>query len=265
MYYEFTRNGQPVLKGGTFEPAISIRFNDNTIPTPLKQLSVYTSHKTLGVYATHTKTASRSHLTQTDAWAYYHAIYSPSIVYPSSSGSLHSNQCQHLQKQVKQAILPKCGYNRNTPNAIVYGPSEYGGIEMRSDQTEQRIAQTYSLMTSLRAKGVPRKLALITLAWAQLLAGTQQPVLSNVMKALPHLTPMKWLPSICDFLHTIGGWIEVEHLPATPLQHEHDWFLMDIALDLYSKPTNLQHLNVCWLHLQVTLLSDITTADGKFI
>ena len=50
MYYEFTRNGQPVLKGGTFEPAISIRFNDNATPTPLKQLSAYISHKILGVY-----------------------------------------------------------------------------------------------------------------------------------------------------------------------------------------------------------------------
>ena len=36
MYYEFTRNGQPVLKGRTFKPAISIRFNDNTTPTPQK-------------------------------------------------------------------------------------------------------------------------------------------------------------------------------------------------------------------------------------
>ena len=136
---------------------------------------------------------------------------------------------------------------------------------MRSHQTEQGIAQTYSLMMSLRAEGVPRKLALITLAWTQLLAGTQQPVLSNVMNALPHLTPMKWIPSIRDFLHTIGGQIEVGNLPAIPLQHEHDRFLMDIALDLYSKPSDLQHLNTCWLHLQVTLLSDITTADGKFI
>ena len=50
MYYEFTRNVRPVLKGGTFEPALLIRFNDNTTPTPLKQLSTYTSHKTLGVY-----------------------------------------------------------------------------------------------------------------------------------------------------------------------------------------------------------------------
>ena len=136
---------------------------------------------------------------------------------------------------------------------------------MRSHQTEQGIAQTYSLMTSLRAKGVPRKLALITLAWAQLLAGTQQPVLSNITKALSHLAPMKWLPSIRDFLRTIGGQIEVENLPATPLQCKHDWFLMDIALDQNSKPTILQHLNMCRLHLQVTLLSDITMADGKFI
>ena len=136
---------------------------------------------------------------------------------------------------------------------------------MRSHQTEQGIAQTYSLMTSLRAKGVPRKLAHITLAWAQLLAGTQQPVLSNVMTALPHLNPMKWLPSIRAFLCTIGSRIEVENLPATPLQCKHDQFLMDIALDLYSKLTDLQHLNACRLHLQVTLLSDITMANSKFI
>ena len=136
---------------------------------------------------------------------------------------------------------------------------------MRSHQTEQGITQIYSLMTSLRAEGVPRKLALITLTWAQLLAGTQQPVLSNVTTTLPHLASMKWIPSICKFLHCVGGSMEVKNLPTTPLQHEHDRFLMDIALDLYSKPSNLQHLNTCRLHLQVTLLSDITTADGKFI
>ena len=106
---------------------------------------------------------------------------------------------------------------------------------MRSHQTERGIAQIYSLMTSLRAEGVPRKLTLITLAWAQLLAGTQQPVLSHVTHALPHLAPMKWIPSIQDFLRTIGGRIEVENLPAIPLQCEHNRFLMDIALDLYSK------------------------------
>ena len=125
MYYEFTCNSQPILKGGTFDPAIAIRFNNSNTPTSLKQLSAYTSHKMLGVYknpdgnptavfrvlkeknAIHMKTASCSPLTHTDAWAYYHAIYLPSIVYPLPSSSLQHDQCQYLQKQVKQAILPK--------------------------------------------------------------------------------------------------------------------------------------------------------------
>ena len=136
---------------------------------------------------------------------------------------------------------------------------------MRSHQTEQGIAQIYSFMTSLRAEGVPSKLALITLAWAQLLGGTQQPVLSDVTNAVPHIAPMKWIPSIHMFLHSIGGRMEVDNLPVTPLQCKHDQFLMDITLDLYSKPSDLQHLNACRLYLQVTLLSNITTADGKLI
>ena len=114
-------------------------------------------------------------------------------------------------------------------------------------------------MTSLRAEGVPKNSALITLVWAQLLAGTQQPGLSNVMPLpLPHLAPMKWIPSIQNFLRTVRGRIDIENLPIISLQREHDRFLMDIALDLYSKPSDVQHLNACWLHLQVTLLSDIT-------
>ena len=108
---------------------------------------------------------------------------------------------------------------------------------MRSHHIKQGVNQTHSLMMSLRAEGVPRKLALITLVWAQLLAGTWEPVLSNVTPALPHLTPMKWIPLIRNFLCTVGGRIDGENLPATHLQCEHDRFLMDIVLDLYSKPS----------------------------
>ena len=136
---------------------------------------------------------------------------------------------------------------------------------MWSQHIEQVITQSHSLMTSLRAEGVPRKFALITLAWAQFLADTQQPVLSNVAPALPHLAPMKWIPSIRNFLRTVSGRIDVEHLPAISLQREHNRFLMDISLELYSKPSDLQYLNACRLHLQVTLLSDIIVTHGKFI
>ena len=110
---------------------------------------------------------------------------------------------------------------------------------LKCHQTEQGIAQIYSLMTYLRAEGVPHKLILTTLACAQLLASTKKPVLSYVTIALPHIAPMKWIPSIHEFLNSIGGRMEVENLRVTPLQREHDRFLMDITLDLYSTPSNL--------------------------
>jgi hypothetical protein len=143
LFYEFTISGLAVLKGGTFDPTITINFNDSPHPVPLRHLSAYTAHKTLGVRKppsgdpsatftvisetnkTHTKLIARSPLVSTDAWTYYHSIYLPSITYPIPSSTLTNSQCDDLQRQVKQAVIPKCGYNRNTPNAVVYGHSDY--------------------------------------------------------------------------------------------------------------------------------------------
>ena len=134
MYNEFTRNGHPVLKGGTFEPVISIRFNNSTTPTPLKQLSMYTSHKTLGMYknpdgnsttafrvvkeknATHTKTASHSPLTHTDACLLpcnLSSKYRVSLPLRQSSmqpmpTSSETSQTSHTSKMRLQSQHPKC-------------------------------------------------------------------------------------------------------------------------------------------------------------
>ena len=40
---------------------------------------------------------------------------------------------------------------------------------------------------------------------------------------------------------------------------------MNLGLQLFTKPTDVQTLNACRLHLQVTLLSIIMTTDGKTI
>ena len=124
MYYEFTRNGHTVLKGRTFEPAILIQFNNNTTLTPLKQLSTYTSHKTLGMYknpdgnittafrvlkeknTTHTKTTSRSPLTHTDALAYYHAIYLRRIVYPSPQAVFNAANANIFRNKSNKPYFP---------------------------------------------------------------------------------------------------------------------------------------------------------------
>ena len=40
---------------------------------------------------------------------------------------------------------------------------------------------------------------------------------------------------------------------------------MDVGLQLFTKPMEIQTVNACHLHLQVTLLSNIMTTNGKTI
>ena len=281
LYFDFTIDGLPYLCNGQIGPRISIQFNNNNSPYPLKQLSAYQSHKTLGVMKSpastdrslfhalakknshHTSVMARSPFNRTDAWAYYHSVYLPSITYPMPSSSLCDKHCKALQRQFKKALLPKCGYNRCTPNAIVYGSPDYGGIGLRSLTTERGISQVYMFLACLRSQGLPSDLAHITVSWGQWLAGTSVSILDDVKTPLPHLAPMMWLPSLRSFLATVDCRIELAQDFIIPLQRENDSFVMDHALQFTTKPLDLQLLNACRLYLGITLVSDITTCNGE--
>ena len=156
--YDFTLSGLPIPKSGTFDPKICINFNNHPTKTPLKQLSAFTSHKTLGVRKApagneqaaidaadasnrkHARIVASSPLDRKDTWSYYHAIYLPSTTYTFPSSSFSVKQCTKMQTQIKKAVLPKYGFNRNTPNAVVYGHSDYADVEMRTLSVEQGIS-----------------------------------------------------------------------------------------------------------------------------
>ena len=281
MHYTFNVDGLASLQSGTFGPQISIQFHGSEQNTPIKQLSSYRSHKTLGVQKSphctdkglflalakknraHTSVMATSPFSRTDAWAYYHAIYLPSICYPMPSSTLSDAHCDALQVQFKKAFLPKYGFNRHMPNAVVYGPNELGGIGLRTLSVERGISQTYLLLACLRSPGVPAKLANIAISWAQFLAGTSVSIFEDVTTSLPHLAPMQWIPQVRKFLHSTSCQIELETKFLPPLQRDNDRYLMDIVLEsqIFTK-AELLLVNACRIYMGVTLLSDITTPDG---
>ncbi|KAL7574197.1 hypothetical protein ACA910_014872 [Epithemia clementina (nom. ined.)] len=284
MYYQFTPSGLPVLQGGTFTPNLTIQFSTNSSSTPLRQLPASSAHRTLGVQKApsgttirgfqqlshkvtqHANLIARSPLTRSETWTYYHAIAIPSITFPLPSMSLSSSQCNSLQTILKQAVLPKYGFNRNFPNALVYGHSDYTGLEFRSLFVEQGLAQVLSLLTCLRSQGVAHQLACIALMWAQFLAGTGVSILVDVHTPLPQLDPLVWLPSLRRFLSSIACSLAIE-LPQLipPLQRSGDAHLMDVILQGSFRPSQIKVINGCQLYLGVRLLSDITTSDGTAI
>jgi hypothetical protein len=206
VYYDFTVTGLPVLRSN-IEPAIQIRFNDATVPSPLEYKSPFTAHKTLGTHKSpagnqkaafrvkkkkndhHAKIIARSPFDRVDTWTYYHAIYLPSLCYSFPSGHLTVSQCEQLQSTVKSVVLPKYGFNRSTPNAVVFGPSEYACIELRTIAVEQGLSQLQALMVCLRSNGVPHQLANIAISWAQLLAGTATSIFEDEMASINPIFP----------------------------------------------------------------------------
>ena len=141
-------SGIAYAKGDIFDPVISIKYNSNSQANNLKQFSNYRPHKTLGTFKApagvdqeggkimleknevHMKTIINSPFDRKDTWTYYHSIYLPSITYPFPSTNIQNKTIQKMQKQIKSAILPNYGFNRNTPTAVVCSSADFAGIEM---------------------------------------------------------------------------------------------------------------------------------------
>ena len=101
-----------------------------------------------------------------------------------------------MQTIIKAVVLPKYGFNRNTLSAVVYGSSDFAGIEMRHLVVEKGVAQLSHLMMEIRTLGISHKLSMIAISWMQLISGISTSVFKDVKSPLPHLAPMKWLPAI---------------------------------------------------------------------
>jgi hypothetical protein len=74
-----------------------------------------------------------------------------------------------------------------------------------------------------------------------------------------------WLTSLWDFLACHEIHLEVTKAKLIGTSHEGDCHLMDNfrALQIFNKNNKLLDINLCWIFLQVTTLSDVTNAVGK--
>jgi hypothetical protein len=111
---------------------------------PILELSAQSAHKTLGHYKDPVGSqqeqfqvlleksnraadfVARSPLNREEAWTYYFAIYLPSVGYPLANCYFTSAQLDKIQTKFMANIFAKCGFNRNTKRAILFGPAHLG-------------------------------------------------------------------------------------------------------------------------------------------
>ena len=284
-HYSFACSGSPVLNYfDTDKTRVEVQESEDCADkVPVKYLSPSTARRTLGCYkspsgstqaalsALSKKAEARvtrlanSPLSPKCARRYYHAVFWPSVSYGLSVSALPENKLKKIQNRTSRKFLQKLGYAKTTPNVVLFGPQEYGGLGFHQWYDEQGAGQVEHFLKHWRtASGIQDHLK-IALSWAQRLSGMSTPILAAPAIPLPHLET-KFFPELRRFLASIDGKLDIDVDLAAPLQREGDFHLMErVVLSNKFKPKEVRIISYCLHFLQVQTLSDITTAGGTHL
>ena len=281
VFWKFSLQGAPVLTNMSSEvPLIEVTDPYTNARQPLQYLSPYTAHKTLGYYKEPAGTQKvqfeklleksdgitsflwETPLTRIEAWTYYTSCYLPSVCYPLTGSFMSQAQLDKIQRKAMSIIIPRCGFNRTTHRAIIYGPREMGGAGFRHLHVEQGVRQTVYFLRQWRLNSCVGRLLKCSIAWLQLSVGVSYPVLEQPARPLPHMESL-WLASMRQFLALTNTAIQLDDPCLPALQRENDAYIMDMILHCnHYTPNEIKKLNYCRLHANITLLSDCVTPCG---
>ena len=195
----------------------------------------------------------------------YFMMVCPKLEYPLAVTQFTQQQCDIITSPVLRACLTKMGYNCNMPKEVIYGPPELFGIGVHDYYIEQGVQQLVTLFGHIRQTSETSKMMRIELQWCQVQAGTGKHLLADPTDEINYIETC-WMMSIRDFLRTYGLSIDLTATSLPKLQSTKDEFLMDaIRQRGGGTATSMQRINACCMYLQVTRLSDITSANGKYL
>lgn len=209
----FSDSGEPALDTTDDLPTINI--NISGTPTPIKKLSPYSTHKTLGCHVapsgnnglkimkkksnTLALMLNMSDCTHRESWTFYISIYLTSITYSLSITKFSEKECEQLQSRATTLLLSKLGYNQMTARPLVYGPLSYGGFGMHHLFGEQGYLSLKMFIKFWRYDNKIGSLLRTNYQWLQIVAGVSFSLLARPNVDLPYLES-KWLANIRKFL-----------------------------------------------------------------
>jgi hypothetical protein len=176
---------------------IHISDSSSSTLTAIEQKEMTTEHKTLGCFKSITGTAKaemkylktnidivgnrilRAPLTHYHVYLAYNIVFLPSLKYGLPSTTLSFRQIEDIHKYAVDKFLSGMGYDRSTPRALIYSPSEFGGFGIRHLYTEMLGMKLDTVVSHLRAETQFGKAFRINLNYLQLTAGISEPILES--------------------------------------------------------------------------------------
>ncbi len=94
--------------------------------------------------------------------------------------------------------------------------------------------------------------------------GTPYNPLTLPFKKWGYLAPLLWVKMLWQSLHKFNIQLHMKY-PTLPFLQERDQVIIEIILDNVSSMAEIQSLSQCWGMLQCIFLSDLVTADGRYL
>lgn len=204
------------------------------------------------------------HLPRHLTWLAWKTTITKTLEYPLPVTTLNQKQCNRLTSILSKTALPRCGFMRSFPRALLHGPKKFGGLEIPNLYIEQGISH----ITRLIRYSVTRKHSTgLLLRHSCEAFKLEMGCLGNIFSLpsnLACLATHSWVFSTWQFAKQFDIQIN-DDLPEFMAPRVADRLLIPTFAGLGFASNQLVWLNQCRLYLQVSWLSEICTADGKQI
>jgi Reverse transcriptase (RNA-dependent DNA polymerase) len=203
-----------------------------------------------------------SGLSRTDVWYSLNTMILKSLEYSMLASTLSQSDLNAVMSCILKVGLSKSGICRTIAREAVYATNKYFGFNINDLYVTQGIRKLRLLLNPQTF--TTRHLISTALDLFCAEAGVGINVFeSKWYDLIITYTTTGWITSLGKFLFDYN--ITLHKKDENQLRFQRDDFLMNKAMECGVKGKDLKLFNACRLFLQVILISDIITADGKSI
>ena len=205
------------------------------------------------------------HLSSSEARLATQSTIMKSLEYPLLALTITDKECKRIMTPVLEASLTKSHVNRNFPRSVVYGPTNEKGLGMKNLYTTKGLTQISAIVQYITDNdNITGKLLRTSIELAKMELGTGRNIFTCNYWKYEALMTESWIKSVWKFMWEKGISLRERCTKNITRKRENDALIMeDILNEGNFSRTELQHINRCRIHLQVSTLSDITTGDGN--
>jgi len=180
-----------------------------------------------------------------------------SLEYPLGVSLMTEQQCNTIMVPILTPYLHKMGMNSKISRDIIYGPNQYGGLQVPNLYTSNGIQKIQLFLGHFRKRDTTGTILDIALGTLQQEIGISIPILQADYTQYGYLASPSWCNCLWRFLHEIRGKIRLTQPWVPEKCYENDVNIMEKASTWDWPKDKLEALNISRLYMRVYYVGEL--------